>query len=74
MKITDKRSGRKTFKDIKIGQCFTIPKDDDVYVKIDTIDTDCEDYNAFSFREGILFEILGDTEVIEVADIEIILK
>lgn len=74
MKITDKRSGRKTFKDIKIGQCFTIPEDDDVYVKIDAIDTECEDYNAFSFREYALFEIFDETEVIEVADIEIILK
>lgn len=74
MKITDKRSGRKTFKDIKIGQCFTIPEDDDVYVKINTIDGEYEDYNAFSFREYALFEIMDDTEVIEVAEIEIILK
>ena len=74
MKITDKRSGRKTFKDIKIGQCFTIPEDDDVYVKIDEIETDIEDFNAFSFREYALFEIMNETEVIEVADIEIILK
>lgn len=74
MKITDKRTGRKTFKDIKIGQCFTIPEDDDVYVRIEAVNTEYDDFNAFSFREYALFEILDETEVIEVADIEIILK
>lgn len=74
MKITDKRTGRKTFGEVKVGQCFTIPEDDDVYVKIDSADYGFESYNAFSFRAYEICEIIDETEVIEVADIEIILR
>ena len=75
MKITDKRTGRKTFGEVKVGQYFTIPEDDDLYVKISPVETDYgEEYNAFSFQGYEPCEIAGDEDIIEVNEIEIIIK
>ena len=75
MKVTDKRTGRKTFKEIKVGQGFTIPEDDDVYIKIDTVANDCGyEFNAFGLQSTDLYEIDIDENVEEISEIEIIIK
>lgn len=75
MKITDNRTGRKTFREIKIGQGFTIPDDDDIYIKIDIVEAvGREDLNAFSLRTASLYEIEDGESVEEVSEMEIIIK
>ena len=76
MKVTDKRTGRKTFKEIKVGQGFTIPEDDDVYIKIDIIEeASCGyEFNAVGFKTGELYEIDDTESVEEISEIEIIIK
>lgn len=75
MKITDKRVGRKTFENVDEGQCFTTPGDEDeVYIKIDPIDTKYGERNAFGIKEYELYTFEDDEEVIAASDIEIIIK
>ena len=56
MKIEDKRLLTTTFEKIEIGECF-IDEDEDLYLKIEHVEFDEEEYNCVDVLTGKVYMI-----------------
>lgn len=51
------------FEQLSVGELFAELDDDDVYIKINDIETDKEDFNAISLSDGQAFCFYPDSRI-----------